>query len=275
MKTIIVATDFSQAALNAAFYAADMALTVNADLVLLNVLSIALPISEIPVPSDIDRQQEDTEQNLDELKKQLARRVNNKIGITTAIQTGTFYSELKKFCDDIHPYAVVMGSQGTTALERTLFGGHTIYAMKHLPWPVITVPKNASFSHMHTIGLACDFEKVTDTIPVQQVKALVKDFNAELHVLNTGKKTSFSPDVIFESALVQELLNDVKPKYDLLTGDDTDKTIAEFAEKNNLDLLIILPKRHSFVDKLLHQSHTRQFVLYSGVPVMALHNEEV
>jgi len=274
MKTIIVATDFSNAALNAAFYAADMALAINADLMLLHVLSIPLPVSEVPVTVDVDKMQEDAQQNLYDLKKQLDRRVNNKIDITVALRVGTFYTELKNLCADVQPYAVIMGSQGTTAFERAFFGGHTVYTMKHLPWPVIAVPKNAALSHIHVIGLACDFENVTDTIPVQQLKALVKDFNAQLHILNTGKQTEYNPDIVFESALVQELLNDVKPKYDLLTGDDTDKTIMEFAQKNNLDLLIVLPKRHSFVDKLLHHSHTRQFVLYSEVPVMALHSEE-
>ena len=42
MKTIIVATDFSTAALNAAEYAADMALAIQADILLLH-------ISEIPI----------------------------------------------------------------------------------------------------------------------------------------------------------------------------------------------------------------------------------
>ena len=274
MKTIIVATDFSETALNASFYAADMALAVNADLILFHVLSIPMPVSEIPVPVDIDRQQQDAEQNINDLRKKLAWRVNNKVEITTAITAGTFYNELKQLCDEFHPYAVVMGSQGTTALERALFGGHAVYTMKYLPWPVITVPKNAGYFRANTIGLACDFKNVTGTIPAQQLKSLVKDLNAELHILNTGKQKDYDPDIVFESALVQELLNEVNPKYDLLTGDDTDKAILDFAEKNKLDLLIVLPKRHGVIDRMLHHSHTRHFVLYSGLPVMALHSEE-
>ena len=59
MKTILVATDFSAAALNAANYAADMASTINADILLLHVYHIPVSYSEIPVvvtPDDLMRE---------------------------------------------------------------------------------------------------------------------------------------------------------------------------------------------------------------------------
>jgi hypothetical protein len=40
---------------------------------------------------------------------------------------------------------------------------------------------------------------------------LVKDFDASLHVLNTGKRTEFNPDVVFESGLLQEMISDQIP----------------------------------------------------------------
>ena len=49
MKTIVVATDFSSCALNAAGYAADMALAVGADMLLLHVYYMPAIYSEIPV----------------------------------------------------------------------------------------------------------------------------------------------------------------------------------------------------------------------------------
>jgi nucleotide-binding universal stress UspA family protein len=45
----------------------------------------------------------------------------------------------------------------------------------------------------------------------------------------------------------------------------------EFAETNSIDLLVVLPKQHSLIEKLLFKSHVRQFVLHSHIPVMALH----
>ena len=164
-----------------------------------------------------------------------------------------------------------MGSQGTTAAERLLFGSHTVYAMKHLVWPLITVPPQAKFSAVKKIGLACDFNKVVETTPVDEIKTLVNDFHAELHVLNTGKKEVFNPELVFESGLLQEMLAALKPEYHFITNENTDEGIMDFAEKNNIDLLVVLPKRHGLLEKLFLKSHSKQLVLHSHVPVMALH----
>jgi nucleotide-binding universal stress UspA family protein len=273
MKTIIVATDFSHAARNAAKYAADMALAINAKLLLLHVYQIPVTYLEVPVLVNEEEIRNDAEKNMQKLKAELDGRTTGKLNIETEVKMGTFFHELKETCGDTDPYAVVMGSQGTTGAEHFLFGTHAVYATKHLTWPVITVPQDAKFSSIKKVGFACDFSKVVATTPVDEIKKLVTDFNAELHVLNTGKKTAFDPDVVFESGMLQEMIGKLDPHYHFITSEKTDESIIEFAEKNHIDLLVVLPKRHSLAEKMVHKSHTKQFVLHSHVPVLALHTQ--
>ena len=40
------------------------------------------------------------------------------INIASQVKTGTFFWELKTTCENINPYVVVMGSQGTTAADH-------------------------------------------------------------------------------------------------------------------------------------------------------------
>ena len=49
MKTLIVVTDFSPAASNAVNYAADMALTINATLLILHVYQLPVIYLEVPL----------------------------------------------------------------------------------------------------------------------------------------------------------------------------------------------------------------------------------
>lgn len=274
MKTILVATDFSSAAFNGAKYAADMATVINADIYLLHVFQLPISYSEVPLTVTEGDMMQQAEVAMDDLKEKLLAKTGNKIKIESEVRMGVFYRELKTSCERINPYTVVMGSQGTTATDRLLFGGHTVYAMKHLRWPLITVPVGASFAAIKKIGLTCDFDKVVDTMPVEEIKTLVNDFNAELHILNTGKETDFDPDIVFQSGLLQEMLEKVKPNYHFITSENIDEGIMDFAEKNKIDLLIVLPKRHGLFENLVHKSHTKQMVLHSHVPVMALHQEE-
>jgi nucleotide-binding universal stress UspA family protein len=272
MKTILVTTDFSPAALNAAKYAKDMAVAIDADILLLHVYQMPISYGEIPSPVALNPEdmRQDAEKKINELKQQLIPEKGS-INIKAEVRMGAFPLELQVICESIRPYAVIMGSQGTTAGERLLLGSHTIYAMKHLMWPLIAVPQGASFSTVKKIGLACDFDKVVDITPVDEIKTLVNDFNAELHVLNTGRRDVFKPELVFESGLIQEMLETLKPEYHFITNENTENGILDFVEKNHIDLLIVLPKRHSLLDKLIHKSHTKQLILHSRVPVMAFH----
>jgi nucleotide-binding universal stress UspA family protein len=136
---------------------------------------------------------------------------------------------------------------------------------------MITVPTDASFHTIRNIGFACDFNEVIATTPVDEIKQLVKDFNAKLHILNTAKLNSFEPEVVFQSGMLQEMLESLQPSYHFIASEEMEEGILHFANENQIDLLIVLPKRHGLIEKLIHRSHTKQLVLHSHVPVMALH----
>ncbi|HEX6171344.1 MAG TPA: universal stress protein [Chitinophagaceae bacterium] len=271
MKTILVATDFSPAATNAANYAAEMALTINADILLLHVYQPPVGYLEVPIVVSLGNIQVDAEKQLNGLKDQLDKKTNYKLRIATEVRVGSLFVELKNVCQSVSPYTVIMGSQGTTAAQHLFFGSNTVYAMKHLAWPLIAVPDGVIFSSIKRICIACDFDEVGDTIPVAEIEMLVHDFNAELHIVNTGNKKEFKPGLISESRLLQDMLAGLKPNFHFISNENTDLGIIDFAEKNHIDLLIVFPKRHSLLDRIMHKSHTKQLVLHSYVPVMALH----
>lgn len=271
MKTILATTDFSPAAHNAVKYAVDLALSINANLLLMHVVQSPVSYSEIPLLISLEDLMRSTEKNINNLKEEFSLITEERIKIETEVGMGFFFSELKNVCERVKPYAVVMGSQGKTAAEHIMFGSHATHAIKDLEWPVITVPVNAVYSAIKKIGLASDLTNVVATTPIDEIIMLVNDFNAELHILNTGKKEVFNSDVVFESGLMQEMTMALKPKFHFITNDNTDEGIIDFADKNNIDLLIVLPRRHNFLGKLIHKSHSKKLVLHSHVPVMALH----
>jgi len=274
MKTIVVATDFSPASVNATHYAVELAKVIGAEIILFHAYQIPVSYSEVPVAFNLDDLRHDAEKHIGQALQQLKEYAGGKVTISSECRIGDFYSELKDLCDEVKPYTVVIGAQGKTAAARFLFGSHTVNAMKHLPWPLIAVPASAKFGSIKKIGLACDLEKVVETIPDKELKMLVGDFNAELHVLHTGAYKEFSPETVFESGLLQEMIGNLNPKYHFIKADDVDEGILDFTEKNNIDLLIVLPRRHKLIEMLTHRSHTKKLVLHSEVPVMALHQEQ-
>lgn len=270
MKTILVGTDFSPAAFNAACYAADMALAIDKEILLLNIYTIPVSYSEVPMMINEDEIVQDMENELNKLKEQLLQRTNNRVAIKTMERVGMFFTELDIVCEQVKPYAVVFGSQGSTAAERLILGGHTVYAMKHLNWPLIAVPPGAHFLGIKKMGLACDFNQVAETVPVGKIKALTADLHAELHILNTEKRPDEELETVEESRELHQMLASVGPHYHYAVQKHTDQSIMDIAAANDIDLLIVLPKHHDLPHLLTHKSHTRQLTMHCNVPLMAL-----
>jgi nucleotide-binding universal stress UspA family protein len=274
MKTIIVPTDFSPIATNAMKFAADMAVNINASLTLLHVYQIPVSMTEVPVVLVSGEElRKNTEEKLEILKQELAHITSGKIKIYTEARMGDITDELEDICNHVRPFAVIMGTKGTSGVERFLFGSTTLTAIRHLKWPVIVVPPGKEYgTGIKKIGFACDFDKVIESIPVQFIKNMVKEFNAELHVLNVDYESKhFTPETPEESLMLHTLLEDLDPKYHFINNADIENGINEFVEANNIDLLITIPKKHKLLDGLFKPSSTKQLVTQSHVPVMCVH----
>jgi nucleotide-binding universal stress UspA family protein len=255
-------------------FAADMAVNINASLMLLHIYQIPVSMTDVPVVmASADELRKSSETKLQEIKNSLTHITSGKIKVYTEARLGDVSDELEDVCKHIQPFAVIMGTRGASGIERVLFGSTTLTAIRHLKWPVIVVPPGKEYgTGIKKIGFACDFDKVVESTPIQFIKNMVKEFGAELHVLNVDYKGKhFKPETPEESMLLNELLADLNPNYHFIEHADIEDGINEFAEKNNIDLLITIPKKHKLLDSLFKQSSTKQLVTQSHVPVMCVH----
>jgi len=274
MKTIIVPTDFSPIAKNAMNFAADMAVNINANLMLLHVYQVPVSMTDVPVVLvSADELKKSSESKLEELKNALTNTTSGKIKIYTEAKMGDVSDELEDACKHIQPFAVIMGTKGASGVERILFGSTTLTAIRHLKCPVIVVPPGKQYgTGIKKIGFACDFKKVVESTPIQFIKNMVKEFRAELHVLNVDHEgRHFKPETPEESLMLHTLLEDLNPHYHFIDNADIEEGINEFAETNNIDLLITIPKKHKLLDSLFKHSSTKELVTHSHVPVMCVH----
>ena len=274
MKTLIVPTDFSPAAANAMKFAVDMATNINASVMLFHVYQVPVSMSDVPIVMvSAEELRRSSETKLQELKYDLKHTNGGKIKIYTEARMGDVSDELEDVCKHIQPFAVIMGTNGASSVERILFGSTTLTAIRHLTCPVIVVPPGKEYGNgIRKIGFACDFEKVIESTPVKFLKTIVKEFGAELHVLNVDHENKhFKPETPEESILLHTLLEDLNPRYHFIDNADIEDGINDFVDNNNIDLLITIPKKHRLLDSLFKNSNTKQLVAQSHVPVMCVH----
>ncbi|PZR29480.1 MAG: hypothetical protein DI535_01860 [Citrobacter freundii] len=273
MKTIIVPTDFSPVAVNALNYAVDMAIAINASIMLLHIYQIPVAITDTPlILVSVEDLKADAEKKLETAKQELERVTANKVKIYTEARLGNVTDELEELGKTINPFAVVMGTTGQSAVERVIFGSNTLNVIKHIKWPVICVPTGKAYGGgIRKIGLASDFREVAETVPVEAIKTFAAQFNAEFHVLNIHYQ-DLPRELPEQSALLQSALSALNPQYHFIESKDLEQGIHEFAERNNLDLIITIPKKHKLLEGIFKKSSTKELIYHSHIPVMCLHN---
>lgn len=270
MKTIIVATDFSSSALNAAKYAVEMAQLINADILLFNVYEVIPNYGEIIIDLNVEDLKRLSEVDMVTFKNELIKVTNSQINITTEVRLGLFIDEINSICERINPYTLIIGSQGKTRAERIIFGGHTGIVLKNFKWPLITVPITANFRSIKNIGIAYDFENEIHEDLIAEIKLLANDFSADIHILNAAKEDEFEGNFVLLSTRLQKMLAPNVVNFHFVAGEHINENIIDYVEKSNIDLLIVMPKHRNLWEKLVGRSHTKQMVLHSLIPVLSL-----
>lgn len=274
MKPIIVATDFSPAALNAVNYAADMALVLDAALVVVHVYQLPVALTETPtLIVTAGEMEEISERKLAELKMNLRHITSGKLQVDTEARLGDVPEELEDACAKHDPLLVVMGTSGHTAFERSVYGSTTLSVVRYSSYPVLAIPKGTEYGKgISRVGLAWDYTRHSDRLPVAAIHSIVTAFSASLHVLHVEadgiENTGHKPDPSVENSLAG-----LKPLYHSIPHQDTGEGINSYAEKNNLDLILTIPRQHSFFSSLFGKHSTNELIRESHLPVLCIHAE--
>ena len=71
--------------------------------------------------------------------------------------------------------------------------------------------------------------------------------------------------------LLHTLLEGTNPVYHFIEEEEVETAINRFAEENNLDLLITIPKKHRLLEAIFRRSSTKKILKEARVPVVGLH----
>lgn len=274
METILVPTDFTPVSENAINYAIQLASVLDKNVTLLHVCTFNVAFTDIPPSApDVYESTAEAERQILELKEKLLKNASPNIHILTEVVRGDVIPQIKSYCEYKDIYAIVMGLDIHNKEARSVFDGITSEAIHTLTWPVIVVPSNVEFKRIKKIGLACDFKDVAGSVPVDEILKLAKEFNSELHILHVQEEGENISDLETSQATrwFNDHLGDLDIKYHFLIGDDIENIINDFADHNELEMLIITPKRHGYFHRILKASTSKNIVLKAHVPVLSIH----
>jgi nucleotide-binding universal stress UspA family protein len=292
LKRILVPVDFSEPARKAVTYGLTLAEQFNADLVLAHIVPESSPVL-YAVPTQllgVEKERYTT----------AARDIGNlvpaehaaTVNLRTIVKIGNIEKELLEIVhrDDID--LVVMGTHGRRYLSRWFIGSVTEHILRNLPVPVLTV------SHVetekHAIGLvslrrilyAADLSE-SSSIGLRYAIELARGAGAKLtvmHVIDDEDRMLWGPavaayldrDKLFEERrqklhdlIKQETTPDVAMEGVTLEGKPFQK-IVEYAEAENVDIVVINLQSKSIVERALLGSTAERVVRLARIPVLSI-----
>jgi nucleotide-binding universal stress UspA family protein len=256
MRSIIVPVDFTASAGNAAHYAADLALAMQADIHLLHVFEVPVIPAEAPVGCVFDEMEKNARDLLDSLSADLRYRTKKQVTVTTVLETGSPVLRTREFCKRIKPILVVMGTPG----------------IRDLPCPVLVVPPEATFGAIRKIAIACDLTEIQRGMPVSLtfLKDLKDTFACHFEVINvTTEKSSRAENADFELYEWKESMQGIVPELHFIKASTIDEGILSYLVDHDVDWLMVFPKHHGLLE--FHHSQSKKILSHCRVPVISVH----
>jgi nucleotide-binding universal stress UspA family protein len=271
MSTIILATDFSSSARNALSYACELTYSQEVKLVLTHIYTI--PVSYTGDGVSLSTLNDAFEYAEDQLRaeKMWVKENFPEIQVNTKAVTSSSFTEglLNEIAEE-KPDVVVMGAAKNYG-DLWLWDSDTLRALTELPVPVLIVPPNVLYKPVHNIAFACDFRHIGNHTPIDEIKRYAALTKARLHVVNVVNKEAEGADTEHEKEILYEMLKELNPKFHQVKADHVISAISHFASEEQIDCLMVIPRKHGIWESLWQKSHTKELARLNRIPILALH----
>lgn len=270
MKKIVAPIDFSEVSISTAHYAAHLAASLGLELELVHVSELPMAYSEL-IPEVIDdyNLQERIDAQLQRVVPLIKNELAGNLKIQTTILRGSPLYEITNYCNEQMPYAIVIGPHSNSSFSRFLLGSTTVGVMNSCRCPVVIVPKEYTWQPPQRIGLASDFHEMNAEIPSGMIETLVEALGAKLEILHVDNN---EPEEVLAagSEHISQLFGSTQPAIKVLQSPFVEETLLNYSAEKHLDMLVVVPRKHSWIDLLVKHQHTKNIALHAGVPVLVV-----
>ena len=271
--SLLILTDFFQAANRALDYATNLAQALGARLVLLHVRRDSVLDPELLTGGLSNLNKEAVELALNSITSKLS------VPVVAEVGHGRVATAVADAVSRHHPTLVVLGRPDTEDTPDELVSTTALDLLRTAPYPMLVVPRNVPTTiPPRRVLLAVDGEPFSLGRHAGAMRHLLDALHAELTVLHVNKIDDPDENDAAVLARVQRtgLTADLAQPIRTLAMDAfaPAEGILQAARSEDFDWVVLIARPRSFLGELFHHSVTAQVLLHSTVPVLVLPAEE-
>jgi len=253
---VLIPTDFSDNAWNTVVYALKLYQKQDCHFYFLHATKIRLKNSAISSSKLSDVIKEAAAKEIGQLKKLAeASTINKHHKFMSIISSEDIIDAIEIAVIKHNIDVVVLGTKGATGAKKIFFGSNTVDVIKKMRLrPILVVPDEYDFIVPKQIAFPTDFNRLYNHVQLQPIIDLAKLFNSRIRIVHINKEKELSRLQEDNLEILKECLNPLlysfhwMPDYVKLT-----KEINVFIEELNIDMLVMLNYKHSFIQDIVNE----------------------
>ncbi len=286
MEKILVPTDFSLSAENAACYAMEFAKVIKANVILCNAIKVP---SEAPMAAqvvwplvDYATAKADSIKDLILLTDKLTRKNEDEYEdfhlkktfepkVDHISQNGSVKEVVSSLMDQKKLTMVVMGMSGASNVNHFLLGSNSKEMIESAVTPILLIPSGFIYRPIQKIAIATDLSE-KDINVIHSLAGLARDHCAELLIAHITREEF---DHKGNQAKIYAFLNEVACKinyhkiyYRHVKNDSIDHGLDWLAEHVQLDMLAMVHRKHDWITSIFQGSYTQKIAKHIQIPLL-------
>jgi nucleotide-binding universal stress UspA family protein len=279
IENILVPTDMSPASAIALQYAVAIAQQMRACVTVYHSFEIAAGFTteeyNAHMRANIEKLQKELEQQLNLFVEPYANTPytlgNGTVELKTFVKLGAINKEIATLTDDDSYDLVVMGTKGASGVNEVVFGSVANTVAEVVKCPLLVVPEKAVLTELDRIAYGTNFEAY-DTVVIDELIEWAGYFNhAIIDCLHISTNPAQKADKIKKLDQLAKEYEDVPNlRFSLIEDDSITKGLDKYIESNQPDMMAVLRRERTFIEKLFKTSISKNLTFHSKVPVLIL-----
>lgn len=284
MKKILIATDFSLPAENAAKYAVALASDNIASVLICNAVRVP---SDAPMASrtawplmDYETLKQQSDSKLGLLVRSLEHasgsedQDNLSPDVRFESHRGTLLEVTSLLVKNRNIDMVVMGIAGAGALTQLILGSNARLMIEKAAFPVLYIPFEASYQPMKTIAFATDLD-LEDIAAIKSILKLLPGKSIRFRIVHITEheiepKSTSQLQIDGFLGEIRKEITGANIAYEYVWNIGVDEGLVWIAEQRGIDMIAIVHKHHSFLSRLFKGSHVQKLSRNVHIPLLVL-----